>query len=187
MKPFETRYTEWLEGQMPPSESQAFEAELALPTSPISLSAAQNERAATRSLGTLLRSHVPAPELKNADFFNTQILREITAEHAKQAQPSERKHAPAQRQEESLFSQLLSRYLWAGGSCVAMAVLIFATLVVPNFHPQEAKVDYYAQILDTQTGDPTISAVAFHDDVDNITVLWLDGLDYLPKAPAKRQ
>ena len=181
MKPFETRYTEWLEDKMPAIEQQAFEAELALPSSPISRADAERDRAEFQSLGRLLRTRVEVPPLKNADFFNAQVMREIHAEEAVKAEKAARTTASDDNGGFSPFA----RYLWAGGGCVAMSILLFFTLVLPNFHPQEPKVDYYAQILNTEPGDPSISAVAFHDDTDNITVLWLDGLDYLPKPPAK--
>ena len=35
-------------------------------------------------------------------------------------------------------------------------------------------------MVDARTFEPTISATTVYDPRDNVTVLWLDGLDYLP-------
>jgi hypothetical protein len=39
---------------------------------------------------------------------------------------------------------------------------------------------YFATVVDSRTFDPTISANTVYDPQDNVTVLWIDGLDYLP-------
>ena len=39
---------------------------------------------------------------------------------------------------------------------------------------------YFATVVDSRTFDPTVSASTVYDPRSNVTVLWLDGLDYLP-------
>jgi hypothetical protein len=38
------------------------------------------------------------------------------------------------------------------------------------------------QILEADPKAPKVYATAIHSDQDNLTVLWLDGLDYLPAS-----
>ncbi len=166
MKPFETQYTKWVDGLLTGRELEEFERALGERRA-----VAEQDRAEARKLGDLLRrydSEAAAPALANADFFNHEIARQIEAQPASSTAP---RLVP------------LWRLIWAGGSCLGVAALLFFSLVLPGQHPVKPAVDYYAQILNTQPGDPAISAVAFHSDKDNVTVLWLDGLDYMPTTP----
>ncbi|HWL54818.1 MAG TPA: hypothetical protein VNQ90_20415 [Chthoniobacteraceae bacterium] len=177
MKPFEETYTAWLDGELSPEEARAFEAGL----DPRQRAEAEAERAATRALGDLLRHHLPTPPLPNPDFFNHSLLERIAAE--------ERAAAPAPARSGSPFLRLF----WATLSGAAVAAITLAAVVVTTGAPRmttdfyavtpPGEGDYYAEILESEPGQPTISAYAFHSSSEQLTVLWLDGLDYLPAEP----
>ena len=172
MKPFETRYTEWVDGSMPETELAEFEAELTLRG--IGKADAEGDREAVRKLGVALRQHFSqssAPAMSHADFFNHQILQQIESERLR----SEAGRSPVR-------PLPLGRLIWAGLSCLGAAAL-FAFLLLPTRESQIPQTDYYAQFFNAQAGDPSISAVAFQSKKDKVAVLWLDGLEYLPKEP----
>ena len=164
MKTFEERYTAWVDGQLSGEALAAFEQELAAHPD------AAEDRGAARKLGDLLRTHSTAPALSNADFFNLQIQQRIEAE-----QPRPRV-APA-RGGGSFFLPI-SRLIWAGAACLGIAALLYKTMI-PAAHTPETS-NYFAQVVESWTSDPGISATTVYDPKDNVTVLWLDGLDYMP-------
>lgn len=171
MKPSDGRYTAWVDGLLSGKELADFEAELAQDPE-FSMAQAEQDRDAAQRLGKLLRSYADASTLKNEDFFNHQILQQIEAG---------RQH-PAARHSRPLP---LWRLIWAGLSCMGIATLMYFTMVRPQLDTKGPPPEYYAQILNAKGGDPTISAVAYHDKKHDITVLWLDGLAYMPKQPGK--
>jgi hypothetical protein len=163
MRTFEEKFTAWVDGEMSGSELVEFEAELS--KTPGALSDCRDQQ----KLSAFLRTHAAPAELKNADFFNHQLRERIEAD--------QRTLMPAKR-EHSFWP--LSRLIWAGAlSLFAAALLIRFTI---PFGPHEIKTEseYLAEVLNTRTGDPAISATTFHSK-ENLTVLWLDGLDYLPE------
>lgn len=186
MKPFEQTYTAWLDGELPPEQARAFEASL----DPRQRAEAEAEWAASRALGDLLRHHLPTPPLPNPDFFNHSLLERIAAEERAAVSRAPGKTATAARP-----GSLLRLFL-ATFSGAAVAALTLAAVVVSTTAPDmTAKMtadfyavtppagDYYAEILETEPGGPTISAYAFQAAGQPLTVLWLDGLDYLPAEP----
>ncbi|SRR5579862_165259 len=162
MKTFEENFTAWVDGILSEEERLAFEATLDKD--------APGERNRLLQLGELLRNHSPAPALSNPDFFNHQLLERIAAENG----------APARRGQSPWF---VPRFIFAGASCFAAAVLLFHFLIPvgPVENPSSAPA-YVAQFYNARTDDPDVSATAFHSKKDNVTVLWLDGLDYLPET-----
>ena len=44
--------------------------------------------------------------------------------------------------------------------------------------PEPSK--YFAQVVEAWPSDPSISATTVYNPQDNVTVLWLEGLDYMP-------
>lgn len=165
MKPFEEKYTLWIDGKLTGNQLEQFEAELAERNVD-----AEQEKAEVAKIGGLLRAHLKAPALTNADFFNHQILQQIEAERPKTAPAAQKRR----------FEWLLSRLFWAGATCLLISFGLYVTFIASAPRSGPAQIDYYAQILNTQTDDPDISAVAFHSKKDDVTVLWLDGLDYVP-------
>ena len=164
MKTFEERYTAWVDGQLSGDALAAFEKELE------SHPDAAEDRAAVRKLGDLLRSHATAPKLSNADFFNLQLQQRIEAE-----QPRAR-YAPPR--ETGGFFWPISRLVWAGAACLGMAALLYKSLIPAPILPEPSK--YFAQVVEAWPSDPSISATTVYNPQDNVTVLWLEGLDYMP-------
>ena len=178
MKTFEELYTAWIDGRLAGRELADFETQLekGLPNG-VTKAQAEADRSAARQLGALLRSHsaaATAPTLKNAEFFNHQLLRQIEAETPQSVPPAA---VP--------IPWPFRRLIWGGLSSLGIAALLFVTLVLPTLNRPGPPPEYYAQILNASTGDPTISAVAVHSKKENVTVLWIDGLDYVPAQKAK--
>jgi hypothetical protein len=162
MKTFEEKFTEWIDGRLSGRELEAFEVELA------KIENAGDEKEDALKLGELLRDHYEAPGLNNADFFNHQLMQRIAAETAA---------APAKRSPMFLTLPWLA---WAGAFCLGMVAAIYFAVVPKGPVEYSSGREYVAQILDAQTGDPAITATTIHSKDNKLTVLWLDGLDYLP-------
>ena len=156
---FETNFTAWLDGRLTGDALAAFETEMRARGFDPAV-----ERSAAGQLGKLLREHSFAPALSNAEFFNHQLLHRIA-----QDQPS----TPTRR---AWFT--LPRLVWAGAWCLLAAALLFQALI-PHGGPRD-RSPYFAQVIDARPLDSGISADTVYTARDNVTVVWLDGLDYLP-------
>jgi anti-sigma factor RsiW len=167
MKTFEEKYTAWVDGQLSDEARQDFEKQLeALPV-------AAADRAEARRLGELLRSHGDAPQFTNADFFNHQILHRIGLE-----EPS-----PAMAGSRRWWHWSTPQLVAAGALCLVVAFVMFKTLMSGAPGGREAHAaPYFAEVVDLWPADPSISATTVYTPQDNITVVWLDGLDYLPAS-----
>ena len=165
MKTFEEKFTAWVDGNLTGKELADFQQQL------VQVKNGEADKLAANRLGNLLREHLEMPNLRNADFFNHQLMQRIEAEQPRATPPARR-----------VFFWTLPRMAWMGACCLALAAgLYFAT--VPQTKQQAAAgQEYVARILHTQTGSPGISATAYHDNDQNVTVLWLDGLDYIPAS-----
>jgi len=168
MKTVEEKMTAWIDGTLTGSELAEFEKELGREQ-------IISEKEAAQQIGALLRTHSRGPELKNADFFNHQLMQRIKADQA--AGMSSKRGAAFQIG--SLFLSL-SRMAWAGAACLLIALVLFATMIPGARRSNPTPGQYMAEILNAHTDDPTITASAFHSKAGNVTVLWLDGLNYLP-------
>jgi len=167
MKTFEERYTAWIDGQLTGAELAAFEKELE--TQPH----AALDRTEAHQLGDLLRTHRTAPTLINADFFSLQLQQRIAAETPQPRRTESRENGGG------FWS--ISRLLWAGAASLVVAGISYVTLVptaAPTI-PVEPS-NYFAQVVEAWPSDPSISATTVYNPQDNLTVLWLDGLDYMP-------
>ncbi len=166
MKTFEERFTAWVDGQLAGRELADFEKELAAHPE------AADERAGARKLGDLLRTP-PVPKMGNEDFFNHQLMERIAAETPRAAEPVQARA--------SFWS--LPRLVLAGAACLLIAGGLFKALI-PAGLPPGAKSDYYAEVVELWPGDPSISACTVYDPKENVTVVWLEGLDYIPPTYA---
>ena len=175
MKPFEERYTAWVDGELAGSELPGFEAELALRARGSFLSP-EEDRADARRLGEFLRAHAvanPSHGVGDGELFDRQTLQAIEKEI------SESSAFPAVS-----ARQTQSNLIWAGVSCLGIAAILFVSVVLPEMYSVSPPADYFAQVLNAKAGDG-ISAVAYHDDDANVTVVWLDGMDYMPQERRK--
>jgi hypothetical protein len=170
MKPssFEETYTLWLDRQLSPADADAFESQMR----ERGLDPA-TERSSSERLHRLLRTNSEVPEMKHPDFFNRQLMyrieQEQRAETKQQAEP-----AGIWR----LFA--LPKIAWAGLACLLVAGVMYKTLIPATGPSPLEQSTYFATVVDSRTFDPTISANTVYDPRDNLTVLWIDGLDYLP-------
>ena len=157
MTPFEEKFTAWVDGKLSGKELEAFEMELAAHPE------AGKDKEDMVRIGALLRSHPTVPRLTSPDFFNHQIMERIAAETPREPRPAEK----------GAFLWPLRRLVLAGGFCLAVAFVLFESLI-----PQTPDED--RQIVKAWSEDPRITATAFYDSTQNVTVVWLDGLDYVP-------
>ncbi|MDB6153827.1 MAG: putative transrane anti-sigma factor [Chthoniobacteraceae bacterium] len=160
MKTFEERYTAWIDGKLSGSELAGFERELDATAPP--------DKASAQQLGDLLRRHSDAPALPNADFFTHQIMHRIASENP---EPQRRRS----------WSWSIPRLAWAGALSLLLAGALFKTIILPDV-PKPVVDPYFAEIVDVRTFDPNISATPVYNPKDNVTVLWIEGLDYLPAS-----
>jgi hypothetical protein len=173
MKTFEEKYTAWIDQRLSEPERVAFEKELA------NLPEAQHDREEALRLGALLRAHANAPALTNSGFFNHQIVHRIQfAESAGQV-----------TRRIFWWQWSIPKLITAGAIALIAAFVLYQSIVPPTTTapvanaPQPA-APYFAEVVDAWTADPSISVTTVYTPEDNITVLWLDGLDYLPASYA---
>jgi hypothetical protein len=164
MKTFEEKFTAWIDGELTGKELADFEAGLA------GVKEAGVDRIAAHCVGDLLRGHGGAPELQNADFFNHQLMQRIDAETP----------GPGIKPARPLFSWSLSRFACAGVCSLLIAVALFY-FMIPVGPRRSTPASGELAILNTHSGDPTITVTAFHSKDNKVTVLWLDGLKYIPE------
>jgi hypothetical protein len=77
----------------------------------------------------------------------------------------------------------LARMAWAGAFCLALALALYKT-TIPAGAPQGPDSKYFAQVVEAWPSDPSISATTVYSPEENVTVVWLDGLDYIPASIA---
>lgn len=172
MKTFEERYTAWVDGKLPPSEVPSLEREMA------EHGVTSEDADDMRLLGRMLREHPPAPPLPYADVFQHRLLHEIERD----ARDTRR-----DRREAFDFSSLRQSL----ASCFASPMRTFATAIVALIAVSGMWISYgslrdhhddtyFALVLDTRPGDSGIQARTVWTPKDNVTVVWLEGLDDLP-------
>lgn len=166
MKTFEEQFTAWVDGKLEGAELAEFEKQLAAHPE----AAAEKEDALR--LRAFLRAHPTAPRLSNPDFFNHQLIRQIEVDQAR----------PAPAKSRSSFWSL-GHLAWAGAASLAVAFAIYK-VAVPTQTPQDTQSKYFAQVVEAWPSQPNISATTVYNPDDNVTVVWLDGLDYIPAAVA---
>ena len=171
MKTFEEKYTAWIDQRLSDEDRAAFEQELE------NVPEAERDRDEAHRLGALLRAHANAPSLTNNAFFNHQIVHRIQFAES-----------VAQSSRRTWWQWSIPRLVTAGAIALVAAFVLFRTIVpstttAPSVANAAAASDpYFAEVVDAWTGDPSISVSTVYTPEDNVTVLWLDGLDYLPAS-----
>jgi anti-sigma factor RsiW len=152
-----TQYEEtllaYVDGRLSAAEAAAFEREHP---------EAVQERDATRQLASALRRGSVAPTLRNPDFFNRQIAREIGTAGVRSAAP-EGKRAP-------LFN--LWQLVFAGATCVLATVGIYQGFVAPT---KPVMKPYMAEVLSMKTGDEKLTSRVISEE--GLTFVMIDGLE----------
>lgn len=163
MKTFEQKWTAWLDGELTGKELSKFEASLP------DKSAAEAEKHDALKLSALLKTHLQAPALTNAEFFGHQIRESIRRESAEQNEP---------RQRGSWWT--VGRLAWVGATALVIFG-VFTLLIVEE--PDQPPSDYLTQITHTQvdpTANPYATTAVLEAKKDKVTVLWVEGLKSLP-------
>ena len=176
MKPFEERYTAWIDGRLTGDELAEFEHTLP------DRAAAESDRAQALRCGEFLRRHVAAPALSNADFFSHQLMERLAA--------GERPAAPAPAAERRPRFFTWAGLAWAGAFCAVALMGGYYAGQNDRFHrvpitsaalTETGPARYDASIIKATSDDPAVST-SVYSDADGMKVLWLDGLDYLPAS-----
>ncbi len=172
MKPFEERYTAWIDGKLSGDELLRFEEELGQQPG------ALDEGAEVRKMGAMLRDFGSMPPLTNPDFFNHQLLARIEAEQK-----------PVRRGEGERTHAGWSFGRWAGlgvtASVVAIGLVLSGTLLRTQSDAPliaAASAPYMVEIMGAEAPESGVWVTPLHSDTDDVTVLWIDGLDYLPAS-----
>jgi len=143
--------TRYVDGDMSPEEAAAFETKHP---------EAAAQKLTDSCIGNLLRKHSEIPPLQHAEFFNHQILREITSTSS----PSSPHYNPPP----------LLRFAFAGTACLLAAAGIYFGFVAS----QEKEPEFAVQITEIKAGDDQLSVKLIESE--GLAVVWVDGLDYLP-------
>jgi anti-sigma factor RsiW len=159
----EERYNRWIDGTLPDSERAALRADLA------AAGIAETERDTVLRAGELLRR--TAAPLEHADAFREQILDRIRSEVASDDRRASRSSRPTPR-----FG-----LAWSGLTLVALAIIGFAFLI-PKPWDQSTQSEVYSVWSEADA----VSAVAVHTPDHSASVVWLDGLEYIPSEHAIR-
>lgn len=168
MKTFEERFTAWVDGRLTGQELASFEREL------LSHPEALAEKEAALELGAFLRANIAAPPLRNADFFNVQLLRQIESEEGAQVR------AASVAPRTTFWS--LPRMAFSGVFLLLLSTLLYFAAVPNTRREMKQNEQYVSNILNARSDDPNISATSFHSKEDDVNVVWLDGLSYIPPA-----
>jgi anti-sigma factor RsiW len=150
---FEEKLTAYVDGRLSETEAAAFEH--AHPE-------AVQERATVSRVTSALKRGSVAPALSNPEFFNRQVVRQITsAASANEAAPE---------RQPSFFS--LWRLVFGAAMCLLLAAGIYRGFVMEN--TPSAK-PYLAQVLSVKTGDATLTTRLISEE--GLTVVMIDGLE----------
>ena len=168
MKTFEEKFTAWVDGELKGRELEEFEADLA------HVKDAGPDKLAAHQLGDLFREHCRAPELKNEDFFNLQIMQRI---EAGLPQPGAN---PARRK----FAWSLPRMAMAGAFSLLVAFGLFYT-VIPVGQQAAPQTPGIVQFLNTRGGTPDITVSTYRSEENDVSVVYIEGLPYVPDKRAQ--
>lgn len=130
MKTFEERYTAWIDGQLEGDALAAFEQELARRAEAGDAEAAETDRAQALGLRALLKEHLQAPALTNAEFFSHQMRERIDAEIEKVARRREAAARPAWQF--PAFAWPFARLAGVGLACLFVAGALYYGMMPPH-------------------------------------------------------
>ncbi len=77
------------------------------------------------------------------------------------------------------FFWSIPRLAWAGAFCLAVSLVLYKT-TIPAVAPAPKATDYYAQVVESWPKAKNVSASTYYSQDDHVTVVWLDGLKYIP-------
>ena len=162
MKTFEERWTRWMDGKMSVGELEEFSAELS------KYPRAEAERVAVEKIGQLLRGQV-VPPMRNEDFFNEQLAQRMRVEGGESEG----------REGGFLGVDWGARWRWLIWGGVVGAVVVGGLIWWAGGEKGNG-----VEVVGLWPGDPSISASTIYDRQEKITIVWLEGLDYIPPTYA---
>jgi hypothetical protein len=169
MKTFEENWTAWIDDRLTGQELDDFLASLT------DRATAEAEKQGAKQLGSLLREQ--AVTLSNADFFSHQLRERLDREE-------EKDYANEQT---GTGWWTIRRLLW--GAATSFAIFIICAVFVFRDKTPSSQSQYLSEILSYRV-DPNVSPNAtitpFEKKDDHVTVLWVDGLQSLPKEYAAK-
>lgn len=168
--------TAWIDGALADCELADFEREIAGDASH------ETERAEAQKLGAFLRAYGAvgaASPLTSGDFFNHQIMERISRESRGSAN---RELRPTHAQSGWRWPLAKLSLVGAFALCVAFTLFHFWIPVGPVTMPTASQ--YMAQVTEAQPGTAGIYVTSIHSKANDLTVLWLDGADYIPADSA---
>ena len=159
--------TRWIDGELSPEELPAFEAHASKDPQ---LSAAKKQ---AEQLRRLLQAEMPAREIPNPEFFNSQIQRRITEGAASSA--------PAEAAPSTSGGGILSWFRSPFTLASAAAVILLGFFALSQNRNGSTTPDH-TSVASTYTPDKEIGASHFYSDEAEATVIMLDGLAALPDS-----
>ena len=140
------------------------------------------ERDSAKRLSNVLKRACVTPPLRNADFLNRQILREIAS-----AAPKSDASAPAAERSPSFFN--LWRLVFGAAFCLLIALGVYQGFVRPGDEgsrkpnlasttkpaPRFEAPPYMAEVLSTKTGDEKLKSRVVTEE--GLTMVMIDGLE----------
>jgi hypothetical protein len=169
MKTFEEKWTAWIDDQLTGRELDDFLASLP------DRAAAEAEKQTAKQLGSLLREQAVA--LSNADFFSHQLRERLDRDEEDEAE----------YESTSTGWWTVRRLLW--GAATSFAIFIICAVFVFRDKTPASQSQYLSEILSYRV-DPAVSPNAtitpFEKKEEHVTVLWVDGLQSLPKEYAAK-
>ena len=164
MKAFEEKYTAWMDGRLHGVDLEDFERELARTEG--GLAEAKRERVLHGKLGACLRVQAQGPLLEFPEVFNQQVLDRI----ARESRPAR------------VGGWRLPWLVWSGAVCLAVAAGLFFWMI-PGREPGSP---YWVEVQSVRVADPSLWAEPVCPPGEEVTLIWIDGLDYLPESYALR-
>jgi hypothetical protein len=156
MKTFEEKFTAWLDGMLGDDELRSFQNEHP---------SIQREKTEFLKMKGLLRETLPLRELENPNFFNAQIMEQISREAGATSRVGRR------------LVLGLPRLAWGGICALSLGFVLFFTMIPrEDFGDPHAK--YVAEVLKAKTEDPKGKATV--EIKKDMTIIKLQGLDKLP-------
>lgn len=181
MKTFEEKFVAWQDGTLENSERESFENELAVRLD--SGTDPAKDLLGWQRVRDMLRADAdaslnPSATLSNPDFFSHQIRAQIDREPSASAGRS----VSSQQRAPVSFWFGLPKFAWAGVVLLAAGFVLSGLLIPRGQKAATAQMENAepALIVETRTFGDGIVATEFKMESAPITVLWLDGLEYLP-------
>jgi anti-sigma factor RsiW len=155
MKPFEEKFTAWLDGELSAEEARSFQNDYP---------SVQEEKAQFLKFKRLLRQGLESRVLEHPDFFNAQLMARIG-----------RESVPRRSLRRGWLG--LPRIAW-GGICVSGLGLAMFVALIPHGDLSDPRSGYVADVLKTKTRDPNVKATV--DNRKDMTIIKIEGLQKLP-------